>query len=131
MQRIALTATLIGLLLYSATVYAQPHKACAPIPSGKPATLCASNSAPIYPPEAKANGVQGTVVLFAQINKSGGIDWVRVVSGPEPLRQAAIDDVKLWVYRPYLIGGSPRGFRTVINVKFTLEKPANASSPNN
>lgn len=82
-----------------------------------------SASPPVYPPRAKAAGIEGTVEIFAQINKSGRIDLAWVVSDPEPLRQAALDDVKAWVYRPYLIDGSPFGFRTVINVKFTLEKP--------
>lgn len=70
-------------------------------------------------------------MLLAQINKSGRIDWVRVVSGPEPLRQAAVEGVKLWVYRPVLIEGSPAGFRTVIKVNFSLGKsPALSSSQN-
>jgi protein TonB len=89
--------------------------------------MCISDSPPVYPLEAKAAGIEGTVVLFAQINKSGRIDLARVVSGPEPLRQAAVDAVKTWVYRPYLIDGSRTGFRTVIKVKFTLEKPSTPS----
>jgi protein TonB len=89
------------------------------------------DSPPLYPPAAKAAGIEGTVVILAQINKSGRIDLAWVVSGPEPLRQAALDAVKVWVYRPYLIQGSPFGFRTVIKVKFTLEKPPAQASPNN
>jgi len=47
------------------------------------------------------------------------------------LRQSALDAVKVWVYRPYLIEGSPIGFRTVIRVNFTLEKPPAQPSPHN
>jgi TonB family protein len=130
-QRIAVTGSLVGLLLYSADVHAQRHMACAPVPPKEPATLCWSNDPPIYPPKAKAAGIEGTVVVFAQINKSGEIDWGRAVSGPEPLREAALDAVKRWVYRPYLIDGSPSGFRTVIKVKFALYKPPAQSSPHN
>jgi protein TonB len=90
-----------------------------------------SDSLPIYPPEAKAAGIEGTVAIFAQINKSGRIDLAWAVSGPEPLRQAALDAVKEWVYRPYLTEGSPHGFRTVVKVKFMLEKqPAHATPKN-
>ncbi len=131
MLRLALTGSLVGLLLSSAAVYSQQNHACGPIPPDKPATLCRSDFLPVYPPRAKAAGIEGTVVIFAQINKSGRIDWAPVVSGPEPLRQSALDAVKVWVYRPYLIEGSPIGFRTVIRVNFTLEKPPAQPSPHN
>jgi periplasmic protein TonB len=101
------------------------------IPPGQAAKLIISNSPPMYPPKAKAAGIEGTVVVLAQINKSGGVDLARVVSGPEPLRQAALHAVKSWVYRPYLIDGSPAGFRTLVHVKFTIEKPRAQSSPHN
>jgi protein TonB len=70
-------------------------------------------------------------VVFAQINKSGRVDLLRVVSGPELLRQAALDAVRRWVYRPYLIDGSPTGFRTVIKVKFAIEKQPTQPSLHN
>jgi TonB family protein len=128
-QRIAVTGLLAGLLLHSLAVHAQQNNACAPIPPEQPAKLCWSNDPPLYPPKAKAAGVEGTVVVFAQINKSGRIDLARVVSGPEQLQEAALNAVKRWVYRPYLIDGSPTGFRTVIKVKFKIDKPPAQSSP--
>jgi protein TonB len=88
-------------------------------------------SAPIYPSSAKAAGIEGTVVIFAQFNKSGRIDWAWFVSGPEPMREAALDAVKAWVYSPYLIDGSPTGFRTRIDLKFALEKPSAQPSSHN
>jgi protein TonB len=101
------------------------------IPPGQAARLIISNSLPIYPPKAKAAGIEGTVVVFTQINKSGRVDWARAVSGPEPLRQAALDAVKAWVYRPILIDGSAHGFRSVIRVNFTIERPPAQPSPHN
>ena len=123
MKRIAVIGFVIGLLLYSMTARSEQGRGCRPIAPQQPATLC-GYVAPLYPPEAKAAGIEGTVEVFAQINKSGKVNWVRVVSGPEPLRQAAVDAVEYWVYRPYYIGRSPTGFRSVINVKFTIEKAA-------
>jgi TonB family protein len=131
MQRNAVTISLVGLLLCSIAVHSQQGMLCGPIPPDKPAMLCMSESPPIYPLKAKAAGIEGTVVLLAQINKSGRIDWARVVSGPEPLRQAAVDAVNAWIYRPYLIDGSRAGFRTTIKVKFTLERPPAPSPPQN
>ncbi len=75
---------------------------------------------PAYPPIAKVAGIQGTVVLQAIISKSGVIEGLRVVSGPPLLRQAALDAVQRWRYRPYLLNGEPVEVETTINVVFSL-----------
>jgi periplasmic protein TonB len=123
--------TLIGLVLYLVPVHAQQTSAAPYIPPGQAARLISSNSTPVYPPKAKAAGIEGTVVVLAQINKSGRVDLLRVVSGPELLRQAALDAVRSWVYRPHLIDGSPTGFRTEIKVRFAIEKQSTKPSPHN
>jgi len=76
----------------------------------------------LYPPEAKAAGIEGTVVLKARISKSGTVESLHVVSGPKVLQQAALDAANSWVYRPYLLNGSPVEMDTTINVVFNLEK---------
>ena len=48
----------------------------------------------IYPEEAKRKGLQGEVVLEVTIDEKGTVTGARVKSGPEPLRQAAVDAVK-------------------------------------
>jgi protein TonB len=78
--------------------------------------------APAYPPIAKAAGVQGTVVLQATISKSGTIENLRVVSGPLMLQQAALDAVKTWRYRPYLLNGEPVEVETTVNVVFAMNR---------
>jgi periplasmic protein TonB len=75
---------------------------------------------PVYPAIAKASGTQGTIVLAASISRSGTIENLRVVSGPQMLQQAAIDAVKAWRYRPYLLSGKPVEVETTINVIFSL-----------
>jgi peptidyl-prolyl cis-trans isomerase A (cyclophilin A) len=75
---------------------------------------------PVYPIEAKQQGISGTVVLHALIDKEGHIASLTVVSGPELLRQAALDAVNQWEYRPYLLNGEPVQVETTINVIFTL-----------
>jgi protein TonB len=75
---------------------------------------------PIYPPIAKAARVSGTVVLQAKISKSGQIEDLHVVTGPAMLQQAAIDAVKTWRYRPYLLNNDPVEVETTVNVIFTL-----------
>jgi len=75
---------------------------------------------PVYPPIAKAARVQGTVVLQATISKTGTIEGLHVLSGPAMLQQAAVDAVRSWRYRPYLLNGDPVEVETTVNVVFTL-----------
>jgi protein TonB len=75
---------------------------------------------PVYPAIPKTIGLQGTVTLQATISKSGTIENLRVVSGPPMLQQAALDAVKTWVYRPYLLDGQPVEVETTVNVIFSL-----------
>jgi protein TonB len=75
---------------------------------------------PVYPPIAKAARVQGTVVLQATISKTGSIENLRVISGPAMLQQAALDAVKSWRYKPYLLNNDPVEVDTTVNVIFTL-----------
>lgn len=75
---------------------------------------------PVYPPIARAAGVQGTVVLEATITTSGTIRDLRVVSGPAMLRQAAVDAVSRWRYRPYLLSGTPVEVETTVSVVFSM-----------
>jgi periplasmic protein TonB len=77
---------------------------------------------PQYPVIAKTTGQQGTVVLQAMISKSGTIENLQVVSGPPMLRQAALDAVKTWRYKPYLLNQQPVEVETTVNVIFKLER---------
>jgi len=78
---------------------------------------------PIYPPIAKAARVSGTVVLQATIGKDGLMESVRVVSGPPLLLQAALDAVRQWTYKPYLLNGEPVEVETTVNVVFAMPAP--------
>jgi protein TonB len=60
------------------------------------------------------------VELDARIATDGTIKNLSVVAGPQLLQQPALDAVKTWRYRPYLLNGEPVEVRTTINVIFTL-----------
>ena len=92
------------------------------ISAGVAVGMIQSNTVPIYPPEAKAAGIWGTVLLRAVIGVKGRVSEVQVVSGPPELQQAAMDAVRSWQYRPYLLNGEPVEVNTQINVVFTLSK---------
>ncbi|HWH61003.1 MAG TPA: TonB family protein [Terriglobales bacterium] len=76
---------------------------------------------PQYPQMAKIARVQGPVVLAAVIGKDGTIQGLRVVSSASPLlNQSALEAVKQWRYRPYILNGEPVEVDTTITVNFTL-----------
>jgi protein TonB len=84
------------------------------------AGLLIQKTIPQYPPMGVAMRVEGTVVLAATISKSGTIENLHATSGPALLQQAALDAVKTWRYRPYLLDGQPVEVETTVNVIFTL-----------
>ena len=75
---------------------------------------------PQYPPEAGRARLEGTVLLMAVIGKDGSVKDVRVESGLPILAQAAIDAVRQWRYKPYLIDGEPVEVDSRITINFTL-----------
>jgi len=75
---------------------------------------------PVYPAIAKDARIQGTVILSATISKTGSIENLTVVSGPAMLAPAAIEAVRQWRYRPYLLNGEPVEVQTLVNVTFSL-----------
>src|SRR5438309_8122633 len=75
---------------------------------------------PTYPPLARQARIQGTVILQAQISKTGDIENLQLVSGHPMLAPAAIEAVKQWKYKPYLLNGEPVEVDTQVQVNFTL-----------
>jgi len=75
---------------------------------------------PTYPPLARTARVQGAVVLAAIIGKDGAIQNLHVISGHPLLTQSALDAVKQWRYKPYILNGEPVEVDTQITVNFTL-----------
>jgi protein TonB len=88
--------------------------------SGVMAGNLLAKTLPQYPAIAKAAHIQGIVVLQATISKTGSIQNLRVISGPPMLQQAAMDAVRSWRYKPYLLNGEPVEVETTINVVFNL-----------
>jgi protein TonB len=99
-------------------------KAAAPkkiaVSSGVMTGMVLVKTTPTYPAIAKAARIQGTVVLQATISKTGTIENLRVLSGPPMLQAAALDAVKTWRYKPYLLNNEPVEVETQVNVVFNL-----------
>ncbi len=75
---------------------------------------------PQYPFAARAHHNQGDVLLTAIISKEGDIIELKVVKGDPVLAEAAVDAVKHWKYKPYLLQGEPVEIETTILVKFHM-----------
>jgi protein TonB len=75
---------------------------------------------PAYPTLARSARIQGDVILTAVISKTGEIQNLVLVSGHPMLVPAAIQAVKQWRYRPFLLNGEPVEVETTITVVFTL-----------
>jgi protein TonB len=76
---------------------------------------------PQYPPIAKVAHMSGTVVLHAIISKSGTIQQLSVQSSTNPMfNNYALDAVKQWRYKPYILNSDPTEVETTITVNFAL-----------
>jgi TonB family protein len=77
---------------------------------------------PVYPKNALFMKVEGAVELMATVSKTGDITHVKVVSGDSQLTKAALDAVRQWKYKPYLLNGEPVEIQTQITINFRLPK---------
>jgi len=90
------------------------------VSQGVTAGLVIKRVNPVYPPLARTARVQGSVLLAAVIGKDGTIQNLHVVSGHPLLTQAALDAVRQWRYKPYILNGEPVEVDTQVTVNFTL-----------
>jgi periplasmic protein TonB len=117
-------STLDGLTDSIGTAVAPEVRVARPRPlaisSGVMAGNKISGAAPQYPAIAREARVDGMVVLAATIARNGSIENLHVVSGPPLLTVAAMDAVRTWRYRPYLLNGKPVEVETTVRVVFHL-----------
>jgi len=82
--------------------------------------LLLKKTKPTYPPSALHMHVEGPVELLATISKTGDISAVKILRGDPGLARAAVEAVKQWKYKPYLLNGEPVEIQTEVTVKFKL-----------
>ena len=82
-----------------------------------PAKLLHS-SPPVYPASARASGLEGDVVVSAQLDKAGNVTGVQVLSGLAVLRQAAAEAVRAWKYQPATLDGDAVASQVNVTVQF-------------
>ena len=82
-----------------------------------------SGTGPIYPPAAKAQGIEGVVVVRYAVTLDGRVVDARVDSArPEGVfEEAALSAVRSWRYNPALKNGKPVAVDNVVStLRFEL-----------
>jgi protein TonB len=75
---------------------------------------------PQYPAQAREARIQGRVVLSVVVGKDGAVQDVKLVSGHPLLAPAAMNAVRQWHYKPYLLNGDAVEVQTPVTVDFRL-----------
>jgi len=73
---------------------------------------------PVYPRTAIITRTVGAVQLHAIIARDGSIQSLNVMSGNPILAQAALDAVRQWRYKPYMLNDEAVEVETFITVNF-------------
>jgi TonB family protein len=77
---------------------------------------------PLYPVEARQQGIEGVVILEVYVGLDGEVLSTRVIKGVSQLDEAAITAVKQWHYSPCLLNGEPQLWPATVTLIFKLEK---------
>ena len=79
------------------------------------------NVAPMYPPEAQEQKVQGVVIIQARIGADGRVEEAAVLRSIPLLDQAALDAVRQWEFQPTLMNGVATPVILTVTVQFSLQ----------
>jgi TonB family protein len=88
------------------------------VPEDVQAAKLISQPKPKSPPDGKAANTQGTVRLHVLIGTDGKVKNATVLSGPQGLQAAALDNARRRRYQPTMAGGQPVEVETEISIKF-------------
>jgi TonB family protein len=75
---------------------------------------------PVYPADALAKDIEGTVRVRLFIGPSGKVRSVRLLSGPAALAPAAMSAIREWRYDSTLLNGHPIESQADVSVFFRL-----------
>lgn len=78
--------------------------------------LLADQAAIVYPDSAK--GQQGTVILQVLVARDGTVQDAKFLQGSLAFARAAIEGVKQWKFKPYVMNGRPVSVQTQLTMKF-------------
>jgi TonB family protein len=76
---------------------------------------------PVYPPDAMRNYITGDVKLDAVVEADGRMGAMSVLSGPAPLRAAAMEALKKYKYAPAMQNGKGVASHVKVTIKFWFD----------
>ena len=88
------------------------------LPEAVALTLLSQPIDPQYPAAAKAGGQRGTVVLQVLIARDGTVQEAKFMQGSLIFARAAIDAVRQWHFKPYILNGRPVSVLSAITLNF-------------
>jgi TonB family protein len=116
----SLTSILPGMSQPSSAPAPPPSRPSGPPPSAsvlQQPKLIKSDS-PVYPRIAATRGDWGDVVIDATVGETGQVTDAKVISGPETLRQSALQVVRTQTYQPAKLNGKPVSMHVQVKVPF-------------
>ena len=90
------------------------------ISSSRAQSLIIHQVDPKYPREARKKHIQGDVVLRVTIDREGNVMDQKLIEGEPILADAAVEAVKQWKYKPYLLNGEPVEVETQVVIRFYM-----------
>lgn len=75
---------------------------------------------PVWPDQARSEGLQGTVELLVTLDSNGLVSGTEPLTGPQIFRQAAADAVGQWQFQPVIRNGHPVRAITTESVLFLI-----------
>jgi TonB family protein len=99
------------------------------VPEDAASALLIQKAGVQYPDAARKAGTQGIVVLDVVTSNEGDVKEVTISSGDYVLAEAAIDSVKQWKYKPYLVDGTPVEMESTVSINFHLRTPPHSDPP--
>jgi protein TonB len=88
------------------------------LPEAAARDLLAQPVDPEYPPAAKATRQRGTVVLQVLIGRDGTVQEAKFLQGSLVFARVAIDAVRQWRFKPYLMNGRAVSVQSSITLIF-------------
>ncbi len=83
-----------------------------------------SMTKPLYPPEAKAKGIEGLVKIDVVVGKDGSVLEANALSGPDILKTSALEAVRQWKYEPPGVD-----VKVTVHVNYKLASKARPAEP--
>ncbi|MGB0063477.1 MAG: energy transducer TonB [Terracidiphilus sp.] len=92
-----------------------------PIDVSSAALQLTRRTTPDYPEIARNSHVSGVVSVTITITPQGTVADARATNGPALLRQPAVNAVKNWHFKPYMLNGHPVAVTSNVNVNFAIQ----------